>query len=138
MSESKLQFRFGGDTAEADAKEFAAWIAQEFPDWQVHQTSAGPPAASPGTREVVALGIILIVLAVPGAIDHTLRLAERAKLVERMRKLVAWAIDRRRQAKANPFVAQPPDDKIVPLEQAHPEKLADLAAPRRQDQKGKS
>ena len=129
MKKEEFEFRFDGPQAEADAQVLAGFLAKEFPDWHARVSRSQPPAKPPGTKDAaLTVAIIALIVALPGALNDGLDLADRLKLTPKFERLIAWARERRARGQKNPFLALPPHGTPVPLDQAKPAQLLDAVA----------
>ena len=124
MNDQQFEFRFEGPGAEAEARALAAFLGSEFPDWPARLVPRPPPGhpEAHGTREAATtIALVSLLLALPSGVKDGLELAERLKLKEKLRRLIAWA--KQRRPEQNPFAVLPPHGLKVPLHQAQPEQL---------------
>ena len=133
MKRQQFEFRFDGPEAEAGARALAGFLARELPDCPAHvvRRSSRPAAAECGDEAVPASGardaaltiaILALLVVIPSGIKDGLELADRFKPLAV--RLIKWAKDRLEAGQRNPFIVLPPDNKIVRLDQARPDKLA--------------
>ena len=91
MTTNSIEFEIDASAAEY-LSELHAELSRALPGHDLTRTEHQPPTAG-GTRAVdpATLALIAILVALPGAVDTTLNLAERMKLKPRIEALIAWA-----------------------------------------------
>jgi hypothetical protein len=120
----------GGD-AETAAQETRAALREIF-EVDTTQTVAGGERVS-GAR---SLDLALFILSIPPAVDASANLIARARLGERLRRLIA-KIEHTRKKTGAKLLIDPGDGKPLPLEEAKRETiLAALEAFERHQKKG--
>ena len=79
-----------GPDAEEAGRELQALLRETFGD-EGRRIAASEPDASGRKIDATILAIAAIIVGLPGGICSTLDLAEKMKLVERTKRLIAWA-----------------------------------------------
>ena len=126
MSRHEFEFRFEVEQAEADALALKDFFAQEFPAAAARVARRQSHPRRDGVRDAhLTISIFALVLSATSATKNAFDLAARFKLKEKVQRLIDWAKARRKAGQRNPFVVLPPDNKIVPLDQAQPDRLTD-------------
>jgi hypothetical protein len=129
MPKQDFQFIFDGPDAQADAHALDAFLKTEFSDWSVHISRIQPLPSAPDKRDAALfVAIIALIVALPSGIKDGIDLADRILLKPKLDRLIAWAKERRAKRLRNPFVAVPPQNTPIPLDQAKPEQLLDAIA----------
>jgi hypothetical protein len=129
MPKQDFQFTFDGPEAQANAQALNAFLKTEFSDWSTQIAPVQPPPSAPDKRDAALfVAIIALIVALPSGIKDGIDLADRIQLKPRLDRLIAWAKERRAQRLRNPFVAVPPQNTPIPLDQAKPEQLLDAIA----------
>jgi hypothetical protein len=119
---SEFRFRVRGEQAESVAEELAGLLGDELKQ-RVPVTREPSADAAQGTRgDPVA--VATLVLSIPCAVLATVDLVERVRKAETLRKLVAWARQRRSAA----VEVTGPTGRVQQLAEADPGELLDEAA----------
>lgn len=129
MTSGRIEFQFEDDGPHNGTDDLAQWLQREFPSAHV-ETNHRPAPTPPGEHRDLntTLNVAILILALPQGVKATVDLADRYHLREKLARLIAWAKERRARRLRNPFVALPPHDLKVPLDQAKPEQLLDAVA----------
>lgn len=111
-----------GPEAEEAGRELQALLRETF--GEEGRRLAAPEADASGRKiEATTLAIAAFIVGLPGGIRNTLDLAEKMKLVERAKRLIAWAKGRRKSGTRIALVSS--GGTSVDLAQAEP---ADVVA----------
>ncbi len=113
-----VRFRLQGPDRDALAEALSAKLREDF--------EAAPelaPAREPDrplTRSTGPVAVATLILTIPGAVWATVDLAERAKLVPKLRALIDWARARKASHPQSRVEIETADGRIMPLDEAEP------------------
>lgn len=119
MSE-EFQFQFDGVDSRAAAEELAAFLQNDFADWQPRAEEQ--KSAIEGRKSGDTLAVLAVILSVPGAILATWDIAVRINLKTKIDRVIEWGQERAARGEEVPRIVFP-DGSAVPLDQA---KTADI------------
>ena len=134
MIESSLEFQFSGPEAREAADEMAVFLRRSFQEGSVwivpHHASEGQNATRCAGDLLVGIAVLL---SLPGAVLSGLELAERFRLVPRLRALIEWARARRESGQSVPWLriplaGQPGAVRTCLLDELEVEQLIEMLA----------
>jgi len=113
-----IQFRCVGPEQDQLAAELARRLTETFgvePAPAPHR-----PPAKRVTRGADPVAVAAMILAIPGAVAATVDLAQRARLIPKLRQLIAWARELRRANPQSRIEVTTPDGRTTPLDEMEP------------------
>jgi hypothetical protein len=124
MTATVFEIHIPGPAASEAASAFRNILAEELPEWSATIETAAP---QPDRRldPALAVALVSLVIAVPGAIKDGLDLAERFKLGQRLKALLArlQAAAAQIDIEPGPFLILPGGFAPFPLETASPDQI---------------
>ncbi|MDP8222208.1 MAG: hypothetical protein P9L99_02515 [Candidatus Lernaella stagnicola] len=106
---------------ESARRELQAQLADLLPDWPLRESRAVDTHT--GQKFDSLEYITVVILGLPSAVYTTWQLAEKAKLKEKLDRLIAWAQERRATHPEQQIEIELPGGEAMPLHQAKAEDM---------------